>query len=138
MILVDANIWIYFLDAATPESKRVQAALPKLLDDHELVMPTLVQLEVVHYLVREMGARAADAIDGFLSVAAHVEPVGADMTAEAARFLLAHRGTGIGSRDAFLLVMAKHLGAGVATHDRKMASLAPSIGIEVEDPAKAS
>lgn len=54
------------------EHGRVKASLPRLLGDEELLMPTIVQMEVVHYLVKRLGGSAREAIDTFLAQAAAV------------------------------------------------------------------
>lgn len=135
MILVDANIWAYFFDANTKEHARVKAALPRLLGEEELLMPTVVQMEVVHYLVKRLGAMAADAVDAFLSQAAAVEPLTGGVTAEASRLLLARQSTGIGGRDAAILVMAKRHQATILTNDKGLAKVAKSMGLKVLNPA---
>lgn len=134
MILVDANIWAYFLDANTREHSRVKATLPALMGDEELLMPTVVQMEVVHYLVRRLGADAGPAVDTLLAQAAEIEPLTGGVTAEAARLLLAHQGAGIGGRDACLLVMAKRRDASILTNDNILAKVARSMGLKVANP----
>jgi predicted nucleic acid-binding protein len=135
VILVDANIWAYFLDANTKEHSRVKAALPRLLGDEELLVPTIVQMEVIHYLVKRLGAMAADAIDTFLAQTASVEPLTGGITAEAARLLLSQYGTGIGGRDAALLVMAKRHATTLLTNDKGLAKVAKAMGLKVDNPA---
>ncbi len=137
MILVDANVWAYFLDAGTREHARVKAALPRLLGEEELLMPTVVQMEVVHYLVRRLGPRAAEAVDTFLAQAAEVAALTGGVTVEASRLLLAHHATGIGGRDATLLVMAKRHGAALLTHDKGLAKVAKAMGLKTLDPVSA-
>lgn len=134
MILVDANIWAYFFDANTKEHARVRTALPRLLGDAELLMPTVVQIEVIHYLVRRMGADAAPAIDTFLGQTAEVEPLTGGVTAEAARLLLAHHAAHIGGRDAAILVMAKRHDATILTNDKDLARIAKTMGLKVTNP----
>lgn len=135
MILVDSNTWIYFFDANTGEHAKVKVALPRLLGEHELLMPTLVQVEVVHYLVRQLGAKAAEAVDTFLAQASEVEPLTGGIVVEAAHLLLAHHASGIGGRDASLLVMAKRHDASILTNDKALAKVAKSMGLKVANPA---
>lgn len=135
MILVDANIWAYFFDASTKEHARVKAALPRLLGEDELLVPTVVQMEVVHYLVKRLGAKAADAVDAFLAQAASVESLTGGTTAEASRLLLARHDAGIGGRDAAILVMAKRHQATLLTNDKDLAKVAKAMGLKVGNPA---
>ena len=135
MILVDANIWTYFFDANAKEHARVKSSLPRLLGDEELLMPTVVQMEVVHYLVKRLGSKAREAVDTFLAQAAAVEPLTGGITAEAARLLLEHHATGLGGRDAALLVMARRHEALLLTNDKDLAKVAKAIGVKVANTA---
>ncbi len=134
MILVDSNVWIYFLDANTKEHARVSTALPRLMDEEDLLIPAVVQMEVVHYLVRRRGAKAADAIDTFLAQAAEVEVLTGGVVVEAGRLMFAHVDTGIGGRDAALLVMAKRRDATLLTNDKPLAKVAKAMGLTVVNP----
>ena len=134
MILVDSNIWIYFLDASAPEHAKVKTALPRALKG-DLLVPTVVQMEVVHYLVSRLGAQAEPHVETFLTQEAEVEPLSGGITAEAARLLLAHRESGIGGRDACLLVTAKRRDAMILTHDHALAKAAKALGLRTADPA---
>lgn len=134
MILVDANIWVYFLDASSKEHARVKTALPRLLGDDELLMPTVVQMEVIHYVARRLGAGAHEVVHTFLTQAGTVEPLTGGLVAEASRLLLAHLATGIGGRDAAILATAKLHGATLLTHDQDLARAAQAMGLRVADP----
>lgn len=136
MILVDTNIWAYFFDANAKEHARVKVSLPRLLGESEILMPTVVQMEVVHYLVRRLGPGASIAVDTFLAQAAEVEALTGGITAEAAHLLLAEHSSGIGGRDACLLVMAKRREASLFTNDKTLAKVAKSMGLEVANPAR--
>lgn len=134
MILVDSNIWIHYFDANTKEHGRVKANLPRILGEEDLLMPTVVQLEVVHYLVRQLGAKARDAVDTFLAQASEVEPLTGGIVVESSQLLLAHHKAGIGGRDASLLVMAKRHGASLLTNDTDLAKVAKTMGLSVTNP----
>lgn len=98
-------------------------------------MPTLVQMEVVHYLVRRRGAAAKPAVETFVSQSAEVEPLSGAVTLDAARLLLTRHEQGIGGRDACLLVIARRREAILMTHDRPLAEVAASMGVSTADPA---
>lgn len=133
VILVDSNIWIYFLDAATKEHARVKGSLPRALDE-DLLMPTIVQMEVIHYLVNRLGGQAGPHVETFLTQEAEIEPLSGGITVEASRLLLLHRETGIGGRDACLLVMARRREAMILTHDKPLAKAAKMLGLRAADP----
>jgi len=134
LILVDSNIWIYYLDASTKEHSKVKSALPRALG-RELLVPTVVQMEVVHYLVGRLAGRAEAHVETFLSQEADVEPLTGGVVMEAARLLLASTGQGIGGRDACLLVTAKRRDATILTHDAALIAAAKELGVRTVDPA---
>lgn len=136
MILPDANVWIYLLDATTPQHKAVRTRLPRLMQDVDVLIPAVIQMEVLHYMVRRLGADAADAIDAFLTQPAEIAPLTAEVTGEAARLLMTHRATGIGGRDAAILVIARRKQATLLTNDKALTKVATAMGITVENPAK--
>lgn len=136
MILLDANVWIYYLDAELPEHRRVAAWLPGAIAQEDVLVPTLVQVEVLHHIARRLGEDAADTIDAFLAHPGEVEPLTGSVVAEASRLLLAQRGEGIGGRDAALLVMAKRAQARLATADKALARAARKLGVKVVDPLR--
>lgn len=135
MILVDSNIWAYYLDAGCKEHKRVAAQLPRLLGDQELLMPSVVQLELVHYLVKRLGSQSGPALDAFLGQAAEIVPLSGGLVVEAARLLQAHRDSGIGGRDCVLLVAAKRHEATLFTNDKALARAAAKLDVPVVNPA---
>jgi predicted nucleic acid-binding protein len=134
LILIDSNAWIYFLDAALPEHARAKKRLAALLADEDALMPAIVQMEVIHYIVARLGEGAGDVIDTFLSFPGDVEPLSGATVGEAARLLLAHRGTGIGGRDAALLVTAQRREASLVTADKALAAVARKLGVKVASP----
>lgn len=134
MILVDSNIWIYYLDTRLPESGPVGRALPDLLLSDETLLPALVQLEVVHYIARRMADRVDEAVQLFFAQPGEEEPLRTDTVTEACRVLLANADAGIGGRDAALLVIARRRGARIATADKPLAKVARKMGIAVTDP----
>lgn len=133
MILADSNIWIYYLDASTKEHAKVKRALPRALAEG-LLMPTIVQMEVIHYLVRRLGANAEPHVETFLAQEAEIEPLTGGVTVEASRLLLAHRETGIGGRDACLLAIARRREAKVFTNDGPLTKGATALGLRTADP----
>lgn len=136
MILVDADVWIYFLDADLKEHAKVRKWLPAALADDDALIPTIVQVEVLHYLARQLGDGAEEAVDAFLAHPGEVEPLTGSVVAEASRVLLLHHDEGIGGRDAALLVIAKRAKARLATADKALAKVARAIKIEVVDPTR--
>lgn len=56
MILVDSNIWIYYLDASLPEHNYAVSFLEKLIEEKNIAITTIIIIEVCHYLYKRLGA----------------------------------------------------------------------------------
>lgn len=134
MILVDSNAWIYFLDAALPEHARAKKRVAAALNKEDALIPAVVQIEVVHYVAARLGADAAEVIDTFLSFPGDVEPLSGATVGEAAQLLLRERPSGIGGRDAAILVAAQRRGASLLTADKPLATVARKLGVKVVSP----
>ena len=66
MIFIDSNIWCYYFDMSAGEheivSKRLEEALKR-----EVLMNTVVVMEVAHYLIKNLGSEGERKMDVFLS-----------------------------------------------------------------------
>lgn len=136
MILPDANIWIYAFDKAFDHAhERARSWLDEWVEQADLLVPSLVETEVIHYLSRQLPPEAAgDAVSGFLAHPGEFVLLGPGVNRQAAKLLLSNRDRGIGGRDAAILVHAKHAGATVITHDQAVFSVAIDMGLDAHDP----
>jgi predicted nucleic acid-binding protein len=134
LILVDSNVWVYYLDAALSEHTRVSDRMDGILPGEEVLIPAVVQLEVIHHLVLRLGKAATEAVHAFLAFPGEVEPLTGRHAAEAARLLLAHRASGVGSRDAALLLLAQRTGATLVTSDKPLLKLAKKLDVPTINP----
>lgn len=136
MILVDSNTWIFYLDRTVPEHARVAPRLESLLETEELLTTTVLQLEVAHYVVRQMGLAARPALKVFFALPAKVDGLEPDDAKEAVRLLQEHASDGIGGRDGAVLHAAlKHDVSLLGTSDRALARVARKLGIRTRDLA---
>ncbi len=132
MILPDSNIWIYYLDPAFPEHDAVRKWFDGLQDE-ELLIPAVVQMEVVHYLQRT-AANAQEVLEAFFAQEGKRLALDESVLSEATAILAERRQRGIGTRDACILVHAQGADAMVATHDRDLLSAAEALKLESCDP----
>ncbi len=118
MQAIDSNIWAYALDSTVPEHSRAARAVEKALEGDVLVN-TVIQIEVAHYLVKRLGAVVgAEAADLFLSLPLTVDSLDPLLLRDALRMLARYTGVGIGGRDASLLAsMERHRVSRILTHD---------------------
>ncbi len=133
MILPDSNAWIYALDEGLPEHPHVAPLLWNRLEEDDALIPTTVQLEVLHYLAGQV-EDPERLVDTFLAYPGEVAPLTLDVVTDASRLVLRHRSDGIGSRDATILVHAKRHGAHLLTADQALLGVARDRGLDAMDP----
>jgi len=132
VLAIDSNIWAYSMDSTTPEHRRAARAVDRALEGDVLVN-TVIQIEVAHYLVKRLGAVAGkEAADLFLTFPLTVDGLDPALLRDALRLLARYSDVGIGGRDASLLAsMEKHGIARILTHD---ATFRRVDWVEVVDP----
>lgn len=136
MYCLDANIWIYFLDAELDEHEAIRDPVSSLIAEQPLFTTTVLQMEVVHYLRNQL-ADSQSAVERFLNLA---DTVTADLTkgdvSVAADLLETHSNSGIGGRDATVIAaMDRHDIADLWTHDSGLKRLDDRIDwLTVSDP----
>ena len=132
MQAIDSNIWAYSLDSTVPEHRRAARAVERALEG-EVLVNTVIQIEVAHYLVKRLGAVAGmEAADLFLTLPLVVDALDPSLLRDSLRLLARHTGVGIGGRDASLLAsMERHRVVRILTHD---ATFRRVDGLEVVDP----
>lgn len=134
MIMIDSNIWAYYLDADAPEHKSVVPAVRKSLREGVLIN-TVVVMEVAHFLVKNLGSvLGKEKLDTFLSFPMQVDELTLDLAREAADELSKYSHLGVGGRDATLLAsMRGKEVTKLMTHDEALKRVPD---IETFDPVK--
>lgn len=139
MYCLDANIWIYFLDAELDEHETVREPVSAVVADQPLFTTTVLQMEVVQYLHKQL-ADSQTAVERFINLS---DTVTADLTKEdvtvAAELLGTHSETGIGGRDATVVAaMDRHNVSELWTHDTDLKRLGDRIDwLTIADPVEA-
>ena len=109
MILVDTSAWIeWLIGSATGDS--LAAHLPAQSD---WLVPTMVQLELMKWLTREVGEDKADQVIAFTQVC-RVVPLDTEIALAAAEVCREHR---LATADAVIFATARSLGASILTCD---------------------
>jgi predicted nucleic acid-binding protein len=54
MILIDSNIWNYYFDQSSKEHEYVIRAVEKFIEKEEIVINTVIVMEVSHFLVKNL------------------------------------------------------------------------------------
>lgn len=107
--VVDTSAWIEWL-VASPLGQRLRAQIP---DRAQCVVPTIVQLELSKWLVREVGEDEADQVIAFTQKCV-VAPLDTTIALLAADL---HRRHKLATADAIVYATAQHLGAELLTCD---------------------
>ena len=59
IIFIDSNYWIYLFDKGTPEHPYIKEHFNLIYNSNELAVNVVVMIEVMHYLVKRLGATLA-------------------------------------------------------------------------------
>jgi uncharacterized protein len=131
LIFIDSNIWCYYFDRSALEHDIVSEKLEQALDE-SVAINTVVEMEVAHYLIKNLGVQGKKKMDVFLSF--HMQVVDFDqyLAKRSIELLAKFSQTGIGGRDATILAAMEELGIKkLMTHDRAFKRID---SIEVIDP----
>lgn len=109
MLVVDTSAWIEWL-LDSPTGKQVMPFLP---GQDEWLVPTIVQLELTKWLVREVGEDKADQVLAF-SMLCTVQPVDTEIALAAAELCRTHK---LATADAIVYATARLAGAELLTCD---------------------
>jgi hypothetical protein len=118
MIVVDTSSWIEWL-IDSPVGERIDALLPPR---EQIIVPTLVQLELTKWLMRTRGEDIADEVLAYTEKC-YVVALDTRLAILAAE---ASRKHGLATADAIIFATAQHLGAELLTCDAHFDGL-PSV-----------
>jgi predicted nucleic acid-binding protein len=124
------------LDADTPENASVTDALNEILRDETILMPTILQMEVVHYCHLSV-ADSRSVVQRFLGLEdTEVPSLTPRDVGRASDVLAENPATGVGGRDASVLAIMRRCGATTLwTHDSDLFTLASRMDwLDVHDP----
>ncbi len=134
MIMVDSNIWAYYLDVEAPEHPSVVPEVRKALRGGVLIN-TVVVMEVAHFLVKNLGpVLGREKLDVFISFPMQVDELTLELARGATGELSRYSHLGIGGRDATLLASMRRKGVRkIMTHDEALKRVPD---IKAIDPVK--
>jgi uncharacterized protein len=133
VIVIDSNIWCYYLDRSAKEHRTVADFLEKIFVKKEIYVTTVILMEVAHFLFRNLGAvDGKEKMDVLLSLPLSVLDFDYATLTESSAILAQNLHRGIGGRDATILAAMKKLKAkAIMTHDKAFQRVE---GISVIDP----
>lgn len=131
LIFVDSNIWCYYFDRSAQEHNIVSDKLEKVLEGR-VAINTVIEMEVAHYLIKNLGLEGKRKMDTFLSYPMVVVNFDQYLARKSIEYLARYSQTGIGGRDTTILASMEELEINtLMTHDRAFKRLD---FIEVIDP----
>lgn len=136
MILPDSNVWIYGIDKRADEHEATRAWFERA-EEEVFLIPTIVQLEVLHYVSRNVGGEddRSSLADGLFSFPANTEALTPTVVRKAESNLQENLDVGVGGRDAAILTHARQHDATLVTHDEPLFRAAMRVGLDAHDPA---
>jgi len=131
LIFVDSNIWCYYFDRSAQEHNIVSDKLEQVLEGG-VAINTVVEMEVAHYLIKNLGLEGKRKTDTFLSYPMVVVNFDQYLARKSIEYLARYSQIGIGGRDATILASMEELEINtLMTHDRAFKRID---FIEVVDP----
>ncbi len=120
MILIDSNMWCFYLDESSKENKKISKIIESLLEKEQILSNSAVIMEVSHFLIKNLGPRIGKTkIDTLISFPMTIIDLDFSLMRQSIDMLCDYSHTGIGGRDATLLATLKHAGSNrIMTNDR--------------------
>lgn len=115
MVLVDTSAWIAWL-IGSPTGDKLAGRLP---DQADWLVPTMVQLGLAKWLIREAGEDKADQVIAFTQVC-RVVPLDTEIVLAAAEACREHK---LATADAIVFATARAQDAGLLTCDKHLEGL---------------
>ena len=133
MIFIDSNIWCYYFDTSAKEHQKTSSYIDSVLGKKEIVMNSLVIMEISHYLIKNLGSvKGREKTEQLLEFPFIVEDFNYDLLLNSIEMISHYTHTGIGGRDSTILATMKKLGIKqLVTHDKAFKKID---FIEVVDP----
>jgi len=130
IIFIDSNYWIYLFDETTNEHSYVKNHFDEIYEDSILAVNVIVMIEVMHYLVKRLGATLAkDKWELFSSIDFAIGNLNfKDLDSVFVEFSK-YSHYGIGGRDATIIAFLKSSNIlNLCTHDKSFRNI-PDLNI---------
>ena len=133
IIFIDSNYWIYLFDKTCDEHKYVEEHFDTLYNTASLAINTVVMIEVMHYLVKRLGAPVAkEKWKLFSSIDFIIGNLEFDQLDSIFEVFSKFSHTGIGGRDATILSFMEDQNISkLCSHDNAFTKIP---NIEIIDP----
>lgn len=135
MLFIDSNMWCYYFDESSGPHKSASVAINSVISREEVVMNSLVIMELAHYLIKNLGPiKGKEKLQKLLEFPFVIEDFNYGLLLASVDLLAQYSHTGIGGRDATILATMKKLKIRrLLTHDKAFRKID---FIEVVDPVE--
>ncbi len=133
MLMIDSDIWAYFFDRNVPEHDKVKGPVKEAIGKGEVLMTTVIQMELAHYLIKRLGPIiGGEKLDVLLNYPFKLDILDKELVLRTQEVLQRYYHLGIGARDASIIAsMKRNEIERLITHDSAFKKIE---GIEVIDP----
>lgn len=133
ILTIDTNIWAYYFDKGAREHRYVKKPVEEALRSEQIVLNTVIVMEVAHFLVKNLGPMLGkEKLDTFLTFPLTVVDLDYRGVLESVEELRKYSHFGIGGRDATVLAfMRRSASKRIMTHDEALKKVG---WLEVLDP----
>jgi len=133
ILTIDSNIWAYYFDASAPEHRHVEGPVEKALQSEEIVLNTIIVMEVSHFLIKNLGpVVGGEKIQVFLGYPHLVADLDYKGALDSIEELKKHSHLGVGGRDSTVLAFMRRTKIKrIMTHDKALKGVE---WLEVIDP----
>ncbi|MCW4049753.1 MAG: type II toxin-antitoxin system VapC family toxin [Candidatus Bathyarchaeota archaeon] len=137
-VFIDSNIWCYYFDSRLQEHSQIAGVLRDALTSMNVIVNTVIVMEVAHYLSRNLEPSQAQRVSELfinlenLTILDFDQPMMRSSISYLNRFSKTH---GLGGRDSTIITsIMEHKVASVMSHDRSLLRLMDELGIKTIDP----
>ncbi|TFF99566.1 MAG: type II toxin-antitoxin system VapC family toxin [Promethearchaeota archaeon] len=135
LLTIDSQIWIYYFDPNAKENKNVEKWFEGILAKEEIMLSSIIPLEVAHnlYAVPDLDKLSTENLILKWVTQENITfiPVDTNIMLLALELLKANRSKGIGGRDCLILasMLAKDVEA-LVTHDKNLLKITSLLRID--------
>jgi len=134
MLFIDSNIWCYYFDKSAKEHRKVVDYMEKIIGQETILINTVVIMEVMHFLIKNLGGKDKEKADIFLKLPLDIIDFDYEQALASVKILAKYSGKGIGGRDATLLAAMTKAGTNqIITNDSAFKKIK---GLKVINPTR--
>ena len=122
ILIIDTNIWAYYLDRDSAEHESVIADVEKALKSEQIAVNTVIIMELAHFLIKNLGpVDGGEKLGVFLRFPLVISDFDYRNALDSVEMLKRYSHLGVGARDATVPAMMSAAGVKrIMTHDEAL------------------